>query len=185
MSRLGRFLPLWVLPKQYSFFLLGTLNPNVPYSFSEWSLSAYNCSQFSTDGCSKIKRSSGSFCWSCCCVRYVSTLYMGICILSLSSFETMDTSSLSLVMLPCAGIPFCSCIISLVMYFTIFYSASSVGFELPDRPLDVSVVSSRLPRRLWAFDLFDEVFASSLVFNFFDFPFFLAIDDIRGKLHSW
>jgi hypothetical protein len=71
------------------------------------------------------------------------------------------------------------------MYSTIFYSAPSVGFELPDRSLDVSAVSSRLLRRLWAFDPFDEVFASSFVFDFLDFPLFLAIDDMRGRLYSW
>jgi hypothetical protein len=88
-------------------------------------------------------------------------------------------------MLLCAGIPFCSCIISLVMYSTIFYSTFFVGFELPDRPLSVSAVSSRLPCRLYASDLFDEVFALSFSFDFLDFLLFLAIDDMRGRLYLW
>jgi hypothetical protein len=161
------------------------LHFNVPHSSPKWSSSVYNRFQFFTDGCSKIKRSPGSFYRSCYCVRYMPTLCVEIRTLPSSSSEIMDTSSLSLVMLLCTGISFCSCIISLVMYSTIFYSAPSVGFELPNRPLGVSTVSSRLLHRLCVSNLFDEVFASSFLFDFLDFPFFLVIDDMRGRLHSW
>jgi hypothetical protein len=109
---------------------------------------------------------------------------MEIRILFLSSSKIIDTSFLSLVMLLYTGISFYSCIISLVIYSTISYSVFSVEFKLLNRSLGVSAVSSRLLRRLWAFDLFDEVFALSFVFDFFDLPFFLAIDDMRGRLYS-
>jgi hypothetical protein len=124
------------------------LRLNVPYSLLEWSFSTYSRFQFSTNDYLKIRRSSRSFYRFYCCVRYISTLCIRIRILSFSSSKIIDTSFLSLVMLLYTGIPFCSCIISLVIYSTIFYSVLSVGFELPDRPLGVSAVSSRLLRRL-------------------------------------
>jgi hypothetical protein len=94
-------------------------------------------------GCSKESRSLESNCLSKSNVLYlVLTLYIiqgsGILLSSLIAYSSSTILSSN----PCAEIPFCYSIISLVMYLTIFYSTISIIFEPGDLLTGVLAVSS-------------------------------------------